>query len=231
MSDSLFNLASSDETPARDEQPPEFGLVDIIEAFTAMRHECRGQTKASLTLSETLQGAVRNIESLEAKLLAQTATASADESKNFAGVIAEVDNQLTRAVDAAIRAEEYLVKEEESELKVTQDYFARMNGISRWFARPLLTLVTERLQSRKASRMNSATEGFSLLLARLRRLMKDHQIHRVDTLGEAFDAETMNAIGTVTTQQFPSGHVAEQLSPSYLWRGRLLRFAEVRVAI
>jgi molecular chaperone GrpE len=59
--------------------------------------------------------------------------------------------------------------------------------------------------------------------------MNEHHIQRFDALGQAFDAETMNAIGTVESHEYPAGHVAEQLSPSYRWRENLLRFAEVRV--
>jgi molecular chaperone GrpE (heat shock protein) len=40
----------------------------------------------------------------------------------------------------------------------------------------------------------------------------------------------MRAIGAVESVDCPSGHVVEQLAPAYRWQGRLLRFADVRVA-
>jgi molecular chaperone GrpE len=60
--------------------------------------------------------------------------------------------------------------------------------------------------------------------------MQDCKIERVETLGQPFDGHTMNAIGTLETTDQPPGCVAEQLSPGYVWEGRLLRFADVRVS-
>ena len=229
MSDSVFNFRSSEETSAGTDAPPEFGLVDIIEAFTAMRHEWRGQTKESRTVAESVQTAVTNIQQMEAKLLALTACSSTDGSRQLAELIADTDNQLTRAVAATSQSESNRRQREQSDLKAIQYYFNRMNAISRWFARPLLTFVTEQRQAKQYTAESPAVEGLNLILARLRRVMKEHHIQRFDALGQAFDAETMNAIGTVESQDYSSWHVAEQLSPSYRWRGSLLRFAEVRV--
>ena len=229
MSDSFFNLESSEEMAAGDDAPPEFGLVDIVEAFTAMRHEWRGQTKESRTVAESVHAAVANIEQLEEKLLALTASGSTDESRKLAELIADTDNQLTRAVAAASHADSNRRHREEADLKAIQYYFNGMNAIARWFARPLLAIVTEQRQVKEQVTESPAVEGLNLMLAKLRRAMKEHQIQRLDALGQVFDAETMNAIGTVESRDSPSGHVAEQLSPCYRWRGNLLRFAEVRV--
>ena len=92
-----------------------------------------------------------------------------------------------------------------------------MNAIARWLARPLLTFVMEQHQAGAQSTENPAIEGLNLVLARLRRTMKEQQIERLDSLGQAFDANMMNAIGTVESQDYPSGHVAEQLSPRSPW--------------
>jgi molecular chaperone GrpE len=61
-------------------------------------------------------------------------------------------------------------------------------------------------------------------------MMHEQGIERVDVQGKPFDADTMHAIGTVESADCPSGHVAEQLSPAYRWQGKLLRFADVRIA-
>ncbi|MCH7729581.1 MAG: nucleotide exchange factor GrpE [Planctomycetes bacterium] len=236
MSDSFFHLASSHQTEAQEDTlpqedaPPQFGMVDVIEAFTAMRHEWRGQTKESRAVAESIQAAVTNIQALEAKLLAQTASSSTDEARKLAELIADIDNQLTRTVAAVIQSETNRRQRDESEAKAIQQTFKGMNVIGRWFARPLLKFVTEQRHAKEQSSEHSAVEGLNLVLARLRRTMKEHQIQRLDVLGQTFDAETMNAIGTLETKDYPTGQVAEQLSPSYRWRGRILRFADVRVA-
>ena len=105
-----------------------------------------------------------------------------------------------------------------------------MNPLARWFARPLLRFLTEQRQRVDHPSESAAVEGLNLVLARLRRSMKESHIERVDTQGQSFDANIMNAIGTVKSSDHLSGHVVEQFSPGYRWRGRLLRCADVRVA-
>ncbi|MCP4512080.1 MAG: nucleotide exchange factor GrpE [Fuerstiella sp.] len=60
--------------------------------------------------------------------------------------------------------------------------------------------------------------------------MDENEIERLDTLSLPFDAEVMNSIGTIESADLPPGHVGQQLSPGYRWRGNLLRFADVRIS-
>ena len=41
---------------------PEFGLVDVIEAFTAMRHEWRGQTREGRELAAAVAASTTQIQ-------------------------------------------------------------------------------------------------------------------------------------------------------------------------
>ncbi|HTN04268.1 nucleotide exchange factor GrpE [Planctellipticum variicoloris] len=238
MNDSMFQRESSGEppcgeTPSRDEAPPQFGAVDIVEAFTAMRHEWRGQTKESRALAEQIQAAVTNLQSLESKLLVRAADSRPDDSaaaRQLALLIVETDHQLSRAVAAIAQWERNRRLREEADANAVDLYFAGMNGVARWFARPLLTFVVEQRRVQSPAAENPAIEGLNLVLTRLRRAMNDRDIDRLDTEGSEFDANTMRAIGAVESVDCPSGHVVEQLAPAYRWQGRLLRFADVRVA-
>ncbi|MGD9857515.1 MAG: nucleotide exchange factor GrpE [Planctomycetaceae bacterium] len=230
MSDSAVNLESVEEASVADEAPPEFGLIDVVEAFTAMRHEWRGQTKESQALAESLQAAVLHITELEAKLVALTAGSSHDEARKLAELVIDVDHQLTRAIAVAAQSEANRRLDDERALAAIRAYFEGMHLIARRFARPLLTFVINQRSGGGSAPHDGTIEGLNLLLARLRRAMKEHQLLRIETLGRPFDAETMNAIGTVESADHPAGHVAEQLSPAYRWRGSLLRCADVRVA-
>ena len=73
MSDPSYHLSSSDNGPFGGGQPkmeePQFGVIDIVEAFTAMRHEWRGQTKESRQLAEQIQAAVATLQDIKMKLL------------------------------------------------------------------------------------------------------------------------------------------------------------------
>lgn len=237
MNDSASNGESSREpspweNALSDAAPPQFGIVDMVEAFTAMRHEWRGHTKESRALAEQIQAAVANLKSLEAKLLA-VADSRPEEpspSKPLAQLIAETDHQLSRAATALAHWETTRSLRETADARAIERYFAGMSAISRWFARPLLTFIAEQRPVQEATAQDPAVEGLNLVLARLRRAMSEHRIERFDTLGQPFDATTMHAIGTIDSQDCPSGYVAEQLSPAYRWQGQILRFADVRVA-
>lgn len=227
-----YEQPHSEEEPVQEEQP-QFGAVDIVEAFTAMRHEWRGQTKESRNLAEQIQAAVATLQELEANRLdesAETGRAVNEESKKLAALIAETDHQLTRAIRAVEQAETHRRQREAADYEALEQYFSSLSRLRRRLARPLWKFVLGQRQKQKPTGEDPALEGLNLVLARLRRSMKEHNIERVDTEGQPFDANTMNAIGTMESPDHPSGHVAEQLSPCYRWRGEILQFADVRVA-
>ncbi len=237
MSDSPYDFSSSDKTSFEEDQPqeegPQFGAVDIVEAFTAMRHEWRGQSKESRGIAEQIQAAVAAIQDLEAKLLDRVPESSdqaGEASKQLAQLIAESDHQFTRAVRAIEQAETNRRLCDEAESHAVKQSISSLSALARWLARPLLKLLEEQHRAREQTQESSAIEGLNLVLARLRRSMKDLDIQRVDTEGQPFDGNTMNAIGTMDSSEHPSGHVAEQISPCYRWQGQVLRFADVRVA-
>lgn len=237
MNESAFDVPASDNTAFEEDQPqeeePQFGAVDIVEAFTAMRHEWRGQTKESRDLAQKIQTVVETLKDLESQRLSRTAeehAADPKSSKPLARLIAEQDHQLTRAAKAIGEADRQRQLREEADQDAIQRYFDGMNAIARWLARPLLQFITGLRKAKPSSHENPAVEGLSLVLARLRQAMQEQAIERIDVLGQPFDGATMNAIGTVESSEMPPGHVADQLAPCYLWNHQILRFADVRVA-
>lgn len=281
--------------------PPQFGLLDVIEAFTAMRHDWRMQTKENRQLAETIQSATTSICQLESKIVPEPSHPEQETTiEALVDALVDVDFQLTRAIEAigkvkfdpnAISASS-VVTAEPSQVSTTEVATAEINPafdpqifdlahsirsayrnggmLRRWIGRQFFrstmqlieqqqmqlklaaaTIQTQTVaelgqhqtnvashQSASAASTQTAimlatqnmTEGLRLVVTRLRRTLEQHQIQRIDTLGQPFDAKMMRAIDSVVTTEFPAGTVAEQLAPVYLWRGKLLRFAEVRVA-
>ena len=127
MSDSAYHYPSSEETSTEEDQTPDevpqFGALDIVEAFTAMRHEWRGQTKESRELAEQIQAATAKLGDLEAKLLAQVAESSTDEARTLAKLVADTDHQLTRAVQAVEQAEKNRRLREAADASALERYF------------------------------------------------------------------------------------------------------------
>lgn len=229
------NRDSSNSVPDSAEEIPQFGAVDIVEAFTAMRHEWRGQSRESRAVAEQIQAASARLQEIEATLLAGLRENGPSPSETFEArglvqLIIDTDHQLSRAAAAIGLWEENQQQRERDEQQALDECLAAMGLVARWWARPLLALLAGQSSARRSGRQSPATEGLVMLLERLRRAMQDRGIERIDVLGQPFDAAIMCAVGTTHTQEYRPGDVAEQLSPAYRWRGQVIRFADVRVA-
>ncbi|MFT5526813.1 MAG: molecular chaperone GrpE [Pirellulaceae bacterium] len=236
----------------RHDETPEFGLVDIVEAFTAMRHEFRGQTKESRNLVATIEAVAERLQQIDAGSTAQAADATDSQGKKsqnnefqnnefqnnefqgqqFAESLAELDSQITRAVDVAAKFETKRQEKQSEVLQNTRESLEQMSSLAKWFAGQSLKRALASLdEAANAMSGQSVVQGLQLVVAQVRRVMQKQQIKRVETGGQPFDAETMNAIGSTRSSIHSAGHVAEQISPAYIWQGKVLRFAEVRIAI
>ncbi len=242
------HFSGFDTSPAADDQDdrlvdssddhddiPEFGLLDVIEAFTAMRHEWRGQTREGRELAAAVVASTTQIQHLENRLAAQLAVATSDEiTRNLVNLIVDIDAHLSRSVDACVKYDKTHHKQQVDSSAAIREAFEQGNFLSRWFCRPLLRRTLEILNAdaiqNTQPQLNPSIEGLLLVVSRLRRMMAERNIKRLDFVGKPFDAETMNAVSVVGSTQYPAGHVVEVLSPAYLWRDQLLRFADVRVS-
>ena len=60
--------------------------------------------------------------------------------------------------------------------------------------------------------------------------MQQQGLEAIPTVGERFDPERMEVIEVVADSGKPGGEVLEEVRRGYFWRGRLFRYAQVRVA-
>jgi molecular chaperone GrpE len=67
-------------------------------------------------------------------------------------------------------------------------------------------------------------------LERLERTLEQCGLELIPTEGELFDPEQMEVVEAVADSGRPSGEVVEEVRRGYLWRGRVFRYAQVRVA-
>jgi len=72
-------------------------------------------------------------------------------------------------------------------------------------------------------------QAFSILLTHLEKLTEQAGVHPMPTLGQPFDPTRMVAVGTTPAGTGPANRVAEEAAAGYLWRGEVLRPAEVRI--
>jgi len=225
--------------PAR--VPPAFGLVDIVDAFTAMRHEWRTQSRESRQLSESIKNTAQHLVQIESTLKHKLTAATDDgRLKSLLSIVVELDIALQRAVDNTALQTTVTAPRSKSALRLAlinsvQRIYNQNGFFKRWFVRTFFQKVIGEIESigdTQADNGNqrAAHEGVSMALGRLRRMMAEQNLIRVDTLGKPFDGESMTAIASVDSDQYESGIVAEQLNPAYFYESRLIRYAEVKVS-
>jgi molecular chaperone GrpE len=113
------------------------------------------------------------------------------------------------------------------ELLEVRDRFARGLDEARRHLRGL-----RGLRARFGSRpvLQSLVEGNSLALERLDDALRRLDIHEIPALGKPFDPRWMRAVEVTAASAAPSGTVLEVFRAGYTADGRVLRFAEVKVA-
>lgn len=78
--------------------------------------------------------------------------------------------------------------------------------------------------------LSSLADGYRLTLQRLHRALEQYELEPMTVVGERFDPELMEVIEVVSEGDHQPGEVVEEVSRGYLWRGRVFRYAKVRVA-
>jgi molecular chaperone GrpE (heat shock protein) len=78
--------------------------------------------------------------------------------------------------------------------------------------------------------LEALIEGNTLTCERLDDLLRRLDVHETPCLGKPFDPTLMHAAEVVRTTTAASGTVLEVFRPGYTSNGRVLRFAEVKVA-
>jgi molecular chaperone GrpE len=219
------------------EPVPQLGLYRLVEEFTALRHEVKLQTKSARGLQEesaALLPAMRQAIEAFRSVAPKEEQAAFVAARPLAEALADLDEALARSRVQLVAFENRIIEDSEH----FEAEFERRFANQSWFRRMLSRKYHERLRSWIQERGDSPTvhyvralvEGHDLIQGRLRRAMEAEQVRRIECVGAAVDPERMTVIDVVGTSAQPPGHVVEELRPGYTWRGRVLRFAEVRAA-
>lgn len=219
---------TSDPSPGPASDEPQFGLLDVVEAFTAMRHEWRTQSRENRGLADSILASTELLKQIESTLDQKLTATTHDGLQNMISLVIELDTSLQRAVDAL--DEQKTAAEQRDELVQSLNLnFEKSGWLNRRFGKKFLAAAIE-LVNNSVATTDPLHEGMRLVLHRLHRTMDEQGLARIDPLGKPFDGETMQAISSVSSDQTAAGHVADVIAPAYVYRGKLIRFAEVRVA-
>jgi molecular chaperone GrpE len=215
----------------------EFGLVRLVEEFTALRHELKLQTKSGRGLIEQgesmvagLRQAIEHFRSVEPK----EARAAWAAGKPIAEALADLDESLARGRREIERISRRLGEDSSMALVDAVDERFRRQS---WLRRLLTADYHRQVQNvvrgagwLRGELLEAIIEGYGLIQARLARVMASEQIERIACEGRAVDPERMVVLEVVDDPDRPPGTVVKELRSGYTWKGRLLRYAEVQAA-
>jgi molecular chaperone GrpE len=227
----LFNAGAGEESSVgRD-----FGIIDLVEEFTALRHEVKLQTKSGRGLSEqtetTLQALKRAIEEIRS-VVPKDAQAAWTAGKALAEGLADLDEALQRGEREIERAREQIAERSPAALRAELDGLYRSKS---WIRRRLLRSyqseiidVIRRDSVNRHELFESFLEGYGLIQKRLRRVMMAEGVQRIPSEGLPVDPELMTVLEVVDAPDQAAGMVVKELRSGYTWRGRVIRYAEVQ---
>jgi molecular chaperone GrpE len=78
--------------------------------------------------------------------------------------------------------------------------------------------------------LDSLIIGYTMSVQRVERALHEHDLEPMVAVGEAFDPEGMEVLEVVSGSGRPANEVVGEVRRGYLWRGRVFRYAQVRVA-
>ncbi|MGB2610473.1 MAG: nucleotide exchange factor GrpE [Isosphaeraceae bacterium] len=234
--DAANSASSVLEQEAEHDSCRPFGLIDLVEEFTALRQELKLQTKSTRGLqeqAESLLPALRQAIEHFRSVAPREEQAAWSAGKPIAEGLATLDEALDRCRIEIEKAR--IVGIEQTPRKLAQA-LDRMHAGLPWLRRFLLRRYHRQMREvveREAQGMNQAwlqslLEGFDLIQNRVRKVLQSEAIEPITCLGRPVDPDRMIVIEITDSPDWPPQTVIEELRRGYTWRGRVLRLAEVR---
>jgi molecular chaperone GrpE len=78
--------------------------------------------------------------------------------------------------------------------------------------------------------LTSVMTGYTMSLQRLERALQSQGLEQIRCENTPYDPELMEVLEAVDGSNRPAGEVVEEVRRGYLWKGRVFRYAQVRVA-
>lgn len=211
-------------------------MVDVVAAFTALRHELKLQTKSARSLQEEseqvlagLSEAIRRFDTVQA----DESEAARRAAEPLAENLANLDEALERGMTALEQSRRQVVENSPPQLRTALEAAYRRQPIwRRWLIRPFYEIIRgewlDDVVRTQQSAWDSMRDGYRLIGNRLRRSLESCGIRRIRTVGRPADPHSMTVVEVADDPARAPGTVIEELRPGYAWNDRVLRFAEVR---
>jgi molecular chaperone GrpE len=239
--------------------PPDSEAVDLhtlLAQFTALRHEVHLQTRAARAQQEQGAEALRQLRDTVNALQQSQLGARLGEEQARDEALRPLLKTLVDVYDALALAEREVRRAEETALRAPEQtvappapppespsFWARLFGLDRKIAEQQTTIAALRRQlaeglsaegapaaDRTRQVLASILTGYTMSLQRVERALRQQGLEPMAAVGQQFDPERMEVLDIVIDSGRPSGEVVGEVRRGYLWRGRVFRFAQVRVA-
>jgi molecular chaperone GrpE len=237
--------------------PGVFGTVDLhtlVSQFVALRHEVNLQTRTSRTQQEQTAETLKRLgEALAALEDRGGGDEDGDEQdrqellRPLLKTLVDVFDALSLARREVQRLQENLLKNLEQPAPTSETVLAapslwiRFLGAGKSHVRILGGGRTEmipqqigeergQIVERVGQLVASVIAGYTMSLQRIERTLDRHGLKPIEAVGRPFDPELMEVVDVVTESSRSGTEVIEEVRRGYLWRDRLFRCAQVRVA-
>ena len=212
------------------------GLLQLVEEFTALRHEVKLETKSSRGLSERTEqalGAMGQAIELFRAVGAKEAEAGRLAARPLVESLVDLDEALVRGRAVIDTARSRILDDLAGPVREQlDDLWLRLPRWRRWICRAWRRGAAEILVQRTALAhreiFDALVEGYGLILGRLQRAMKKAEVYRIQCVGNPVDPNVMTVVEVVDDPLRPPGLVIEEVRPGYYWKDKVFRFAEVR---
>ena len=207
--------------------PPPPAPVDwdtLVAGWTALRHEINLQTRASRAQLEqnaqalaALTDAVAALREVEPPRAVEP-PADDEAVRPLLKTLIDVHDALALAHREVQRLNANLPEPTEN---VSPSFWARLFGRGK----PAEPPADEARQ-----KVDALLVGYGMSVQRVERALQQHGLEPIPTVGQPFDPERMEAVEVVRDGGRAGTEVLDEVRRGYLWRGRVFRFAQVRVA-
>ncbi len=241
----LGELAAAPPEPPRPAVPA-VDLHTLVAQFTALRHEVNMQTKAARAAVESN---AETLKQLAARTEAGEPEDDGEEVRPLLKAVLDVADALAVSLDRMARLNdvaEPLLDELEGPADDEDDppatsrpgFMARLFGGAKTDAEHDARRKRDGLRAVKASEaadtlrqlIAAAADGYAMSLRRVERALPAFGLDRIDCVGMLFDPDEMEVVDVAADAEGPPGTVVDEVRAGYRWRGRVFRFAQVRVA-
>lgn len=211
----------------------DFGIVDLVEEFTALKHEVKLQTKSGRGLVDQVEEALATLREVIEQVRA--AGGRGEEPRTGRGMalaLADLDEALERGRREIDRARRRFAVDLARELETDLE---AIHARRSWFRRLLLAddhqtvlAAVRQADHRRIDLFDSLIEGYGVIHKRLARAMGAERITAIECEGRPVDPHLMTVVEVLDDPERPPGVVVSVSRGGYLWNGRVLRCSEVR---